>query len=462
MPKTHVLSIDGGGIRGIIPAFLLELFENELPDDSPKSRIAEHFHVFAGTSTGAIIAAGLAADVEISTIRALYRNECRTIFPSTSRSIREWGSTSWWKKPIAAVGSFFVGLGHKFESVLKPTYSSVGLMSVLEVAFKSKDDPQKDLTLADIPEGRRLLVPAFNATTRRYMFFDSQNPDHHSFKLANVCQASASAPTYFPAHNEEIKGVKHVLLDGGVMANNPAALAVTALMQAQVNTDDILLVTLGTGQFLSNTDADQGQGALGWLWDGRVFDVFFDGNAAVADDILHKVLPPANIFRFQLELRESLMAMDDVSNVSDLEIRTSQYWDDPETKQEFRDALSALTGTSPTRINLNGLWKSTFTWIDPVSKKLESSTDTVTILQAGLVIEGSVTEGDYRYKFIGRVEENDIIGEWNGLEHDLNGPFMLRFKRETGNQLVGYWIGKGDSGLYNGEWTLSRVEAGHE
>jgi predicted acylesterase/phospholipase RssA len=461
MDKTRLLSIDGGGIRGAIPAYLLTMFENDIQNRDPDAtvRIVDLFDVFAGTSTGAIMATALAAGIETDKIRGMYRNKGRQIFPNKARDIREWGKGSLWKKPFAWIGAGGAGAGSWVGSKLSPRYPSDGLRAVLESVFVTDGNPPRQLTLADIQRPRRLLVTTFNATNRRPIVFDSFNQNHSEHTLAAICLASAAAPTYFPAHTEEIDDLDMVLIDGGMMANNPSALAVAMLLQAGAKPEDIVMVSLGTGQYLKSLDPAQAQehGEVGWLLDQRIFDAFFDGNAAVTTEILPVIVPTENIFRFQVDLPEKLMEMDRVENVTELETRTNIYWREPDVQTKFDDAVSALTGAAPTRIDLNGSWQSTFTWTDPITKKQETSVGTVEISQSGLSIEGHVLKGTYEYEFSGRIEHNDLIGEWEGLVHDLMGPYLLRFNIETNNRLDGYWIGTGGKVLYNGQWTLDRL-----
>lgn len=76
-----ILSIDGGGIRGIIPAKILALAEQELQRTGQANRICDYFDLICGTSTGGIIAIGLALGMPASEILSLYRDHAREIFP---------------------------------------------------------------------------------------------------------------------------------------------------------------------------------------------------------------------------------------------------------------------------------------------------------------------------------------------------------------------------------------------
>jgi len=454
------LSIDGGGIRGVIPAYLLRLFEAEaqnlLPDG--EKDIGHYFDVFAGTSTGAIIATGLAAGIGVDRTRQLYGSHGQRIFPSRTRSITEWGRRSKWRRPIAYLLAKAANVTTWFRNKLSPAYPVDGLKTVLEETFLTNGNQPRQLTLGDIASrGRhRLLVTSFNATTRRHKVFDSRTPSEHGYTLTDICLASAAAPTYFPAHRMEVEALDMALLDGGIMANNPSALAAASLLRSSTKPQDIVIVSLGTGDYVA-PDEPCPRGELGWLAERRIFDVFFDGNAGVTTEVLRAIVPAENIFRFQIQLPEELMDMDCVENVSELERRTSAFWAAPEVRQKFRTALGALTGAALTGIDLNGTWKSRFTWADRETQQRKSTEDTVEITQSGLLVRGRVTDGEYDYSFAGRIEGNDVIGEWKSLKNNLIGPFLLRFDVETSDRLDGYWIGTGAASLYNGTWKLHRL-----
>jgi len=254
----------------------------------------------------------------------------------------------------------------------------------------------------------------------------------------------------------EVEALDMALLDGGIMANNPSALAAASLLRSSTKPQDIVIVSLGTGDYVA-PDEPCPRGELGWLAERRIFDVFFDGNAGVTTEVLRAIVPAENIFRFQIQLPEELMDMDCVENVSELERRTSAFWAAPEVRQKFRTALGALTGAALTGIDLNGTWKSRFTWADRETQQRKSTEDTVEITQSGLLVRGRVTDGEYDYSFAGRIEGNDVIGEWKSLKNNLIGPFLLRFDVETSDRLDGYWIGTGAASLYNGTWKLHRL-----
>lgn len=79
--KFKILSIDGGGIRGIIPAKVLSELETELQKDDPDKQLHEHFDLICGTSTGAILAIGLALGIPAKELSKFYEDNAKIIFP---------------------------------------------------------------------------------------------------------------------------------------------------------------------------------------------------------------------------------------------------------------------------------------------------------------------------------------------------------------------------------------------
>lgn len=182
-----ILSIDGGGVRGIIP--LACLVQLEAQEGKPCKEI---FDMIAGTSTGAVIAAGLAIGVSARGVLALYRNLAESAFQALP----------FWK--IAA------NLGnHRYSNeFISRTLSEIGA----------------DRELNSLPVD--ILITGKNTGTGRTDFFVRDNPGNASLwgklSLRDSVLASIGAPTFFPAHSASLGGVQHTWVDGGVgVAGNP-------------------------------------------------------------------------------------------------------------------------------------------------------------------------------------------------------------------------------------------------
>jgi len=222
--KKRILSIDGGGIKGVLPAAFLSAIEN-----ATGKRIVEHFDLIAGTSTGGIIALGLALGLSAKEILCMYEDKGPKIFdqePSESPS---------------RIDRFKIYLNNKKRSaqrLILPKYNPAELRLALEGIFQ-------DRVLGE--SQTRLMIPAFDQHRREVHVFKTSHHSHFKFdwkeKVVDVALATAAAPTYFPTHEME-NGMS--LLDGGIWANNPTGNAVVeALGVLEWKNTDLCVLSLG-------------------------------------------------------------------------------------------------------------------------------------------------------------------------------------------------------------------------
>ena len=263
-----VLAIDGGGIRGLIPALVLAEIE-----ERTGRRIADMVDLIAGTSTGGIIACALAkpSPMPASEIARLYEEDGPEIF---SRSLL---------KRITSV-----------EGFLDERYSSSGLEATLQRHLGATH-----MTEAKVP----LLLTAYDTTGRSIRFLRSEGEGADA-TMAQAAQASSAAPTYF----EPVRLGNESLIDGGVFAINPAMCA-----YAEVGGRLDLLLSLGTGSHtrpLHYSDVkDWGQ----LEWARPLIDVVFDGGQDAVDFQLRGLIDGAYV-RLQTSLREASDDLDDASS----------------------------------------------------------------------------------------------------------------------------------------------------
>ena len=293
MALYKILSIDGGGIRGVIPAMLL--IEIEKRTGKPACRL---FDLIAGTSTGGILAAGLAAPrnsgpgndanepkFSAASLLELYERRGKEIF-----------ARSFWDR-FSSVG----GLADE-------KYPSENIERVLEEYFG-------DITLKDVLTD--ILVTSYEIEERKPYFFKrskaKEEPDQRNHFLRDLARATSAAPTYFePADVSTVGGKQYrYLVDGGVFANNPALCAYAEAISIGKSRDDILLVSLGTGEATRPIDYDKAKdwGVIGWV--RPVIDVMMDGVADAVDYQLRQMLGQQDrYYRFNTKLQEALDDMD--------------------------------------------------------------------------------------------------------------------------------------------------------
>lgn len=248
MANYRILSIDGGGVRGILTCVVLERLAEAVPDFLTK------LDLFAGTSTGSVLALGLAAGYTPDRGTRLYGELAGEVF-------------------APAVQNRLPAIGY----ALRPKYSNALLERVLAEQFG-------DLTLGELE--KKVLVAAFNLDrnpfdpqrVRSWMpkFFNNFQQDDLEERGVDVALRSAAAPTYFPSH----KG--HV--DGGVVANNPSVAAMAQALDPRTGSqklEDVVLLSLGTGrvpEYMPQPDI-----RWGWLqWARPILPMMMDGSVAVA------------------------------------------------------------------------------------------------------------------------------------------------------------------------------------
>ena len=226
--RFQILSLSGGGVRGLYTARVLEELEHRFD-----TSVSKHFDIICGTSIGGILALGVAAGLPASFIREKFQENLTSIFPPQPL----------WRKPKQAISA---------------QYSPEPLKSVLEEIFD-------DITIGDLKS--RVLVPAINYTVGRVRAF--KTPHNAMFyqdaqrTLVDVGLATSAAPTYFPLH--EIDSSRYV--DGGLVANNPVLMGVIEAYRAlNVPLENISGLSIGNmGQGLAvNHEKTNNLGYLGW------------------------------------------------------------------------------------------------------------------------------------------------------------------------------------------------------
>jgi uncharacterized protein len=218
--EFKILSIDGGGIKGIFPARVLaELEERYLGGRA----IAEHFDLITGTSTGGIIALALSIGIPAREIANLYIERGNEIFPPYPRTTRGWLLRHW----------------HGARSFLYQRYDRTALVALLEETFGERLFGEAKARLC-IPsgDGRHGDV---------YIFKTPHHPDYKKDRLermTTVACATAAAPTFFrPLESEGYRFV-----DGGLWANNPIMIGlVDALSCFDLDRHQVQILSLGCG-----------------------------------------------------------------------------------------------------------------------------------------------------------------------------------------------------------------------
>nr|XP_027085796.1 patatin-like protein 2 [Coffea arabica] len=324
-----ILSIDGGGIRGIIPSVILGFLESELQKlDGKDARLADYFDVIAGTSTGGLVTAMLTAPNEnnrplyaAKDIKDFYLENCPKIFPQESN---------------------FLGQAQQELRLLSgPKYDGKYLHNLLQQKV-GKTKLHQTLT--------NVVIPTFDIKLLQPTIFSSyaiKNEPSLDGVLSDICTGTSAAPTFLPAHHFETKnsdGSKREfnLVDGGVAANNPTLVAMNQVTREiskgnsdfspmkPLEFDRFLVLSLGTGtaKIEQKYDADNAAkwGILAWLVNGGsspLVDVFTEASSDMVDfhlaTIFQTLQCEANYLRIQDDTLTGDLSSVDIATKTNLE-----------------------------------------------------------------------------------------------------------------------------------------------
>jgi len=346
MTKPYsILSCDGGGIRGLISAIILERLEQKLRQKAPDKKLRDYFDLIAGTSAGSLTACSVARGIDATRIKKLYLERGIEIFPPFNNVFK----------------SFMSRLAVGFST--QPIYDGLGLKQVLQAVFgqgeinfdklpkplKPENVTAKPLLFQDLP--KPVLVTSYDIYNRQPVIFKNTKVAHEKIPVWEICRSSAAVPVAFPAHimtnpdflknwQEEgnqipvagnIRGIP--LIDGGFVASNPALCAIAERLRWNhnppanpkwrqnpaspwrdvVDIKDILVTSLGTGQSVKKIGISESQtwGAGEWInpLDGiPILDVFSDGSSDGIIYIINQLMNAEQYVRFQPMLSKNYPA----------------------------------------------------------------------------------------------------------------------------------------------------------
>ncbi|KAL5557079.1 hypothetical protein UlMin_039315 [Ulmus minor] len=246
----RVLSIDGGGIRGIILVTILAFLESKLQErDGPDARIANYFDIIAGTSTGGLVTTMLTAPNKddklplyaAKDITNFYFEHSPRIFPQKSQNNVVTTMSSW------------------VRMISGPKYDGKYLRWLLNHLLEDRTVGE---TLTNV------LIPTFDIKLLQPVVFTTNDAKENPLKdarLADICLGTSAAPTILPAHFFTVKDIKNEnssrdfnLIDGGVAANNPTMMAISSISRGiaikkeltnvePMDGQNMLVLSLGTG-----------------------------------------------------------------------------------------------------------------------------------------------------------------------------------------------------------------------
>jgi predicted acylesterase/phospholipase RssA len=355
-PSLIILSCDGGGVRGLITAMLLQ-------DLDPA--FLRKVSLFAGTSTGSIIALGLAAGLPIHELVDLYSSmgDCGRIFTpyfaageldaakaALHAALAAEAAQS--AAPIDTVGILQMA-AEIVEQLGYPKYQSTGLHALLSDHLPSTTLKQLD---------KMVVAPSFQingdaATGWRAVLFHnlpglSSMPDLGDTHLVDAAMCSAAAPLFFPPHNIAQGG----FVDGGIAANDPCSAAIAAALASSslgLTADTIAAVSIGTGNTINSFPAAGAAfpyGILGWMWPDQkgttpafpLIEAMLTGSSGVGDLIASMLLRQSTYIRVNPTFKEN-WSLDDCAAIPQMTELTQVYLRSAEW-QMLKDQINALAG----------------------------------------------------------------------------------------------------------------------
>jgi len=281
--RFRILSIDGGGIRGVFPAAVLAGLERDYTGGRP---LASFFDLVAGTSTGGILALGLGAGLSAGELLGIYVERGWEVFPPLPDNAI--GRLRGWIRDIRHYGHYL--------------YDRDGLKNLLTEKLGGRLFGESAL---------RLCIPSFEGRHSEVYVF--KTPHHRDYRtdrcdrMVDVALATATAPSYFRPFEHD----GYTLVDGGVWANNPIMLAVIeALICFEIDRDQIDVFSLGCGsdRYVVSGSAIT-KGGL-WHW-RKIMEAAMRLQSLAATNQTRLLLGPPSVIRIVAPDFEPKIRMDD-------------------------------------------------------------------------------------------------------------------------------------------------------
>ena len=282
----NILSLDGGGIQGVISSGILRRLSEQFPDLIP------NVDLIAGTSIGGIMALAIASGVPVQDISKIYVQHGRKIF----------SDRGWWDRV-------------SLDEAIRANYGPEGLSEVADHYFGDKKikDLSKNVLITSvdldaIKHGRRMSKPKF---------FESSDPKDGELLAKDVAMRTSAAPTFFPSYQG--------FIDGSIVANNPSDCAIVYALDKGIKLEDINLLSIGTGFKGNFIEDEHGSGgrieSLDWgytQWATRIIQLFIHGSVMTSHYKSMKLLDDRYV-RIDPDVPESMM-LDSIDMIFDMQV----------------------------------------------------------------------------------------------------------------------------------------------
>lgn len=275
--RKRILSVDGGGVKGIFAARLLREVE-----EIGKVRLADYFDLIAGTSTGGIIAAGLALGLPAETIHRLYAEHAETIFPRFPYPKR---------------------LFRMMKKISGAQYSGEPLQNVLTEVFGEQ-------RIGNCKT--RLLIPSYNIAMDKPQMFKTSHSDSllydYKLKITDALLATTAAPTYLPPY----KAGAGTYIDGGMGANNPSIMAVIeGITRCGWDAGEIEILSIGCSSAAHRPVS--GYEKMGFVDVDKMINIFMSAESKYSEYMTEILLGGEHTLRIQPHVQLKDISLDNSS-----------------------------------------------------------------------------------------------------------------------------------------------------
>jgi patatin-like phospholipase/acyl hydrolase len=276
-----ILSIDGGGIKGVFPASFLSVIE-----ETTGKKISDYFDLIVGTSTGGIIALGLGMGFSAKEILNFYEELGPEVFKGSK-----------WSRLLRSIGI--------------SKYDNDALRKALEKKFAEKKLGESK---------NRLVIPSLNLETGEVHVYKTAHHERfqrdYKEKVVDVALATSAAPTYFPTYNS-VSGTP--LVDGGLWANNPMWLAVVeAIGVLDWPRDQLKVLSIGCTTEPLNIKLARRLPMGKAYWAFKVTDLFMSAQSSASFGTAQLLAGHMNVTRISPSVANGKFGLDVIKEIESL------------------------------------------------------------------------------------------------------------------------------------------------
>ncbi len=316
----RLLCVDGGGIKGLIPAQIIYRIEQSVEEGGIGINVREYFDMFAGTSAGSMIVAAMVYG------NATGEDLVKKLLPNKRA------------KEIMHQGIMDKIFG---QMQLRPKYDGASKRKLIKENVNNKTLDQTD---------KFVMLPSYNINMKRTRFFKSWEPQNKGIPVLDIVDASSAAPSFYPSVKINCDNGSSCFVDGAISVNNPTDSAYADMLEMVEGThrenEHMQILSLGTG-YTKVSEKDLGRnvrnwGGIQWATEGDIFQVLMTGPEAVVDYRSKRFADALNhdYLRIQGDLDNG--SLDDTSdtNLAELRAKGDKWFE--ENKENLKSFFSGI------------------------------------------------------------------------------------------------------------------------